>query len=298
MTMNGNAITMAQDKLQLDSNLQNFTWLGPKDENGNQQAIKLIDCDFDTLQRFYKHCKSMIGSSDTSHLGRDVLAKNIQKAILYCKAELLVRMFERTPEEWGMSRNVLREQLCAAMQTTTRPASDVKITDAIEGLDNYYNDLDVDTVLTACMNTLGYVAVANKVTLNFIISLGVKPTKEEKKGILHKTAKGGGLVPIEDVIRELLNIRPQYNITQNAYGLTYAELENAYRFKQDSEDPEKFSNKKKYEDLSNDQLLLLANKLLPRLNARCNSQRKNWLDRIEIIQKIAHLKGWDVSHEI
>ena len=56
--------------------------------------------------------------------------------------------------------------------------------------------------------------------------------------------------------------------------------------------------KDKYSNLTSDQLRLLSNKILYRFQDQCETQAKQWQDKINEILKIAEMKGWDVTRNI
>ena len=51
----------------------------------------------------------------------------------------------------------------------------------------------------------------------------------------------------------------------------------------------------KYSNLTSEQLKLLSNKILYRFQIQCEEQAKQWLTKIDEINKVAADKGWDVT---
>ena len=67
MTVLGDAIAKQREEQANDIN--NFVWKGPKDKNGIQEEIKLVDADFYQLQRFYNHCMDLLHNKDRKNPG-------------------------------------------------------------------------------------------------------------------------------------------------------------------------------------------------------------------------------------
>ena len=73
-------MTLLKERLQeaiasKKMDVNNFIWKGAKKEvNGNlvQEEIKLINASPEQLEKFYKHCKSMLYNTDKENPGRYV----------------------------------------------------------------------------------------------------------------------------------------------------------------------------------------------------------------------------------
>ena len=94
-------MTVLGDKLQaaLNANsINNYTWKGPKGPNGVQEEIKLKDCSYDQLHKFYMHCTQMLYNNDSKNPGRRVLMDIVQNQIQRCRAELLIRYLRKEKE--------------------------------------------------------------------------------------------------------------------------------------------------------------------------------------------------------
>lgn len=53
--------------------------------------------------------------------------------------------------------------------------------------------------------------------------------------------------------------------------------------------------KNKYSSYTSEQLTVLANKILYRLQLQCEEQANQWLEKANEIAKVANVKGWDVT---
>ena len=56
--------------------------------------------------------------------------------------------------------------------------------------------------------------------------------------------------------------------------------------------------KDKYSNLTSDQLRLLSNKILYRFQDQCETQAKQWQDKIKELLLVAEKKGWDITRNI
>lgn len=80
-------MTVMEDKLREALNakandINTYVWKGPK-VNGVQEEIRLVDADFNQLQKFYNHCNEMLYNKDSKYPGRltllDIVQNQIQK---------------------------------------------------------------------------------------------------------------------------------------------------------------------------------------------------------------------------
>ena len=77
--------------------VNNFIWKGPKREIAGmrvQSEVKLMEATPEQLQDFYKHCISMLYSTDKQNPGRYVLKDIVKDQINKCNAELCLRWLE------------------------------------------------------------------------------------------------------------------------------------------------------------------------------------------------------------
>ena len=69
-------MTVLGDKLQEAlnaNNVNNYVWKGPKGPNGVQEEVKLMDCSYEQLSKFYQHCMQMLYNTDSKNPGRRTL---------------------------------------------------------------------------------------------------------------------------------------------------------------------------------------------------------------------------------
>ena len=286
MTVLGDKLREALNDKANDVN--SYVWKGPK-VNGVQEEIKLVDADYDQLKRFYNHCEQMLYNSDTKNPGRLTLLDIVSDQIKRCRAERLIR--------WGRAEK---------KKTKTRGFEDLRITiknnkeiltnetikvypigNILNGIPVEFREVPVSLVMDACLDSLGLFDNSH-LTLNFIVKMGLWFTQQEmQKDLYRKDPVTGKAVNRLLVVSKELRLNPSISLKICDTGLSYAEFRSMCRLKRD-----------KYANLTSDQLRLLSSKVLYRFQNQCESQAKQWKDKMEEIKKVAELKGWDITRNI
>ena len=183
-------MTVLGDKLQEAlnaNNVNNYVWKGPKGPNGVQEEIKLKDCSYEQLVKFYEHCMQMLYNTDSKNPGRRTLVTIVQGQIQRCRAELLIRYLrkerEYTPQRCledlrgvrANNRNILTDEAIK-----TYPIGNV-----INGLPIEFNEIPFELVMDACLDNLGVIDISH-LTLNFIVKLGLYFTQQEMQQPVNK----------------------------------------------------------------------------------------------------------------
>lgn len=293
MTVLGDTITKQLEEKANDIN--SFVWKGPKDKDGYQEEIRLVDADFYQLQRFYNHCMEMLHNKDRKNPGRLTLLDIVRDQIQRCRAELLVRWL-RSEKQYTATNCLedLRNIISNNRDTYTQEAIKTKrISEVMNGLPLEFERIPISLVMDACLDSLG-ICDTSHVTLNFIVKMGLwfapqemqKPLKDG--GLYEKDLATGKTMNRLDVISKNLRIPEgiQLRIDKNT-GLSFAEFRSMYKLKKD-----------KYSNLTSDQLRLLSNKILYRFQDQCEAQARQWQEKIEEIIRVAESKGWDVTRNI
>lgn len=293
MTVLRDTITKQLEEKANDIN--SFVWKGPKDKDGYQEEIRLVDADFYQLQRFYNHCMEMLHNKDRKNPGRLTLLDIVRDQIQRCRAELLIRWL-RSEKQYTATNCLedLRNIISNNRDTYTQEAIKTKrISEVMNGLPLEFERIPISLVMDACLDSLG-ICDTSHVTLNFIVKMGLWFTPQE----MQKPLKDGGLYEKDlatgktmnrlDVISKNLRIPEgiQLRIDKNT-GLSFAEFRSMYKLKKD-----------KYSNLTSDQLRLLSNKILYRFQDQCEAQARQWQEKIEEIIRVAESKGWDVTRNI
>lgn len=285
MTVLGDKLQAAMSKKASD--ITTYVWKGPK-VNGEQQEILMIDASFDQLKQWYRHCQQMLYNEDSKNPGRVTLLEIVQDQISRCRAELLVRWL-MSEKQYSNTRCLedLRKLISNNKDTLTPEAiKSFPISKVMDGLPIDYQQVPVKLVMDACLDLLG-IFDNSHITLNLILKMGLWFTpREMQKDLYRKDPETGKARNRLDVVKEELRIslRPNQYLRICDTGLSYTEFKAIYMLQRD-----------KYSNLTSEQLKLLSNKILYRFQIQCEEQAKQWLTKIDEINKVAADKGWDVT---
>ena len=285
MTVLGDKLQAAMSKKASD--ITTYVWKGPK-INGEQQEILMIDASFDQLKQWYRHCQQMLYNEDSKNPGRVTLLEIVQDQISRCRAELLIRWL-MAEKQYSNTRCLedLRKLISNNKNTLTPEAiKSFPISKVMDGLPIDYQQVPVKLVMDACLDLLG-IFDNSHIALNFILKMGLWFTpREMQKDLYRKDPETGKARNRLDVVKEELRIslRPNQYLRICDTGLSYTEFKAIYMLQRD-----------KYSNLTSEQLKLLSNKILYRFQIQCEEQAKQWLTKIDEINKVAADKGWDVT---
>ena len=282
---------MLRDKLTEAINARNndvktFVWKLARKQDGTQEEIRLMDATPEQLNKFYKHCDSMLNSTDKLNPGRKVLLGIINEQREKCNVEMFLRKLETgaiCADGKGYPRYLYLQDLRAFIDAHRDqfPANELKnisIATCTSGLPREFERISIDSVLSACLDTLGY--FDNKhITFSFILNLGVYLTPAEMKEFTEMDKDGNTISKLE-VIKERLNINPSVRLTVKSSGLNFTELRAMIGLRP-----------KKYSELTTDQLATLRNKVLFRLENEVMFHIEQWEERIRQIELVAQARG-------
>ena len=283
-------MTVLGDKLQeaLDikkEDINSYVWKGPR-VNGVQEEFKLIDADYDTLKKWYNRCITMLNNTDVHTPGRLVLVNIIDDQIARCRAELLMRWLRKEKQYTNIKCLQDLRQIIANNKEILTPETikTYPICEVMSGLPIEFQTVSVGNVLDACMDLLG-VFDCSHVTRNFIVKMGLWFTPQELQNELCQRDPNTGKPRNRlEVVREILKVDPAIRLRISETGLTFNEFKAIFNIQKD-----------KYSSYSSEQLNVLANKILYRLQNQCEEQAKQWQDKANEIAKVANIKGWDVT---
>lgn len=267
------------------NDVNGFIWKFARNENGEQESIKLIDASPEQLQSFYDHCNSMLYSNDKKNPGRYPLLEIIKEQRNCCSIELFLRKMKEGAYSNGesYSKYTYREIIGAHINNNRIlfPESEldkIPISRITGGLPKEFGKLSIKQVRLGCVDALGI--FDNKhLTFSFIVNLGIYLTPEERKEFIEKD-KDGNKRSVIEVLKERLNLKPFINLHIKPSGLSYKELRAMLTLRP-----------KKYADLTTDQLTTLRNKVLFRLEQEVNNHIDAWEERIRQIELVAKAKG-------
>lgn len=275
-----------------ENDVNSFVWKFSKKDN--KADIKLMDATPEQLREFRNHCISMLTSKDKRSPGRYTLLDIIADYRRKCNIELLLRYMENGnnfTDGRSYPRHMYYQELSKLVDNEGNPIpedqlNNISISVVTPGLPREFDELSIQMVKDGCIDKLGCPSFRH-ITYSFIYELGVYPTPEESKALIEKDETGKKRNKI-DVLKERLFIRKEQPIKIKQTGLNCYELDTILKLKQIS----KFSPKK-YSSLSNDELLILRNKLLFRLEQKIKNETEIWKTKLDQIDKVCQAR--DIS---
>lgn len=284
-------MTVMKDKLMeaieaKNNDIKSFVWKFPRKQDGTQDEIHLINASPEQLNQFYKHCYSMLNSTDKLNPGRYVLLNIIKEQRLKCNVELYLRKLESgeiCADKKPYPRHLYLQDIRSFMDNHKKdfPADkldSISIASCTNGLPREFERISINEVLDACLDQLGL--FDNKhITFSFILNLGVYLTLNELREFDEKDKDGNTRSKLE-VIKERLNIKNTVRLTVKPTGLNYTELRAMVNLRP-----------KKYSELTTDQLITLRNKVLFRLENEVQYHARQWEERMRQIVLVADKRG-------
>lgn len=264
------------------NDIKSFVWKLARKADGTQEEIRLVDATPEQLNRFYKHCQSMLYSNDKLNPGRYVLLNIIEEQRKKCNVEIFLRKLESgsiCADGQPYPRHLYIQDLRAYMNAhkSEFPSNELKnisIASCTGGLPREFERISIEEVLDGGLDQLGY--FDNKhITFSFILNMGVYLTPAEMKEFDEKDKDGNTRSKLE-VIKEHLNIKNTVRLTVKPTGLNYSELRAMVTLKP-----------KKYSELTTDQLTVLRNKVLFRLENEVLFHIDQWEERMRQLKLVA-----------
>ena len=123
------------------------------------------------------------------------------------------------------------------------------------------------------------------INISFILSLGVYLTPQEMQELTEKDKDGNTRSRLE-VIKERLKINPKLHLTVKSTGLNFNELRAIITLKA-----------KKYSELTTDQLTVLRNKVLFKLEDKVKHHIEQWEERTKQLEKVCKVRGIELEKE-
>lgn len=275
-----------------NNDTKSFIWKFARKSDGVQEEARLVDVTPEQLNTFYKHCNSMLYSEDKLNPGRYVLLNIIEDQRRKCNVELFLRKLESgslCADGKPYPRYLYLQDIRSYMNANksnfpTEELDDISIAAVTKGLPREFERISIAEVIDACLDRLG--TFDNKhITFSFILNMGIYLTPAEMKEFDEKDKDGNTRSKLE-VIKERLNIKPTVRLTVKPTGLNFSELRAMVNLKS-----------KKYSDLTTDQLTVLRNKVLFRLEDEVQFHIKSWEERIRQIKLVAQERGIELSNE-
>lgn len=273
MTEFGDALKTAIDKKANDIN--QFVW---KYQNGKE--MRLLDMCENELQSCYTHICEMLYNPHQYKVGKLMIKHNIQKAYDNCNAELLLRYLL-----YEINVDVLKSNKDVA-DLISNSQGDLKesVKTLFTGLPPVFEKVTKEFLLNACCGQLD-VLNTKMISSEFIISLGIWLTADEKKDLTEYT-EDGVLRKWLDVIKERL-ILPEIRLRIDPKGLSYNEFKNMMRL----------GDCPKYSSLPTSTLTLLRDKILLLLDNKINYHINKWLKLKSQVEEVAEYKKFNLKNK-
>lgn len=266
-----------------NNDISSFVWLFAK-QGHDQKSIRLVDATEEQLKSFYKHCNAMLYNNSKRNPGKYVLLDLVREQRDKCNIELFIRKIETgvlCADGKGIPRFVLCQNILDFRKKnleyfTTHDFESSPIRLVISKLPREYENLSIGSVMEACLNQLG--TFTNRhINTKFIFSLGIQLTPKE---MVEFTPKAGDNRTRMDIVKEKLGVKKSIMLEITSKGLSFSEFRAITSLHMDT-----------YDHLSTDQLTVLRNKVLLRLEAKLLLDATNWKNRLNEIIKVAKAKN-------
>lgn len=273
-----------------DNDIKSFVWKFARQSDGSQPEIKLIDATPEQLKTFYAHCQSMLYSTDKINPGRYVLLNIIREQREKCNVELFMRKMElgsisadgKGYPKFMYWQNILDFKKKNAEYFTNHSFEDSPISIFTGKLPREFENISIGSVMDSCLDQMGN--FDNKhITFSFILNMGVCLTPDEMKEFNEKDSEGNKRSKLE-LIKERLNIKNTVKLTVKPGGLNFSELRAMVNLRN-----------KKYSELTTEQLTVLRNKVLFRLENEVMYHASQWEKKLDEIEKVAKFRGIELS---
>lgn len=268
-----------------NNDVNSFVWKLARNTKGTQEEIRLMDATPEQLNQFYTHCNSMLYNTNKNNPGRYTLLELIKEQREKCTVELFLRKLKDGSLTNGESypRHLYCQDILACIKQNKdlfpqNKLKEISIAAITNGLPKEFERLSIDSVINGCLDSLGIIDVKH-ITFSFILNLGIYLTPDEIKEFTEKDAEGNKRKVLE-VVKERLGINPKVMLTIKPSGLNFTELRAMLTLRS-----------KKYSELTTDQLTVLRNKVLFRLEQEINYHIESWEERIRQIKLVAKARN-------
>lgn len=276
------------------NDINNFVWKGKKKKVNKefvQDEIKLVDATPEQLQTFYNHCITMLYNNDKKNPGRKVLLDIIKEQRANCNVELFLKYLAVGDETTGR-KPYPRFSYFQALKTflennkeslpkeswTTTPIT------LITNVPAEFSTITIDQVYKGCLDSLGIFSKKH-LTTTFITKIGLWFTQQEMKDLTEKDEETGKIMDRLDVVKMRLGLRDNITLRIDQNGLSYKEFRAMINL-----------NSCKYSELTINQLTILRDKILFKLEEEIYFHISQWEERINQIKKVAEARQINLKY--
>lgn len=286
MTVLADKLTEALEAKKNDVN--SFIWKYGKVRSGKsvtQEQIKLMDASEEELNRFNLHCYTMLYNKDKKHPGRYTLLDLIREQRSCCNVELFLRYMAAGDELTGR-KPYPRFSYFQALKTFLKNNEEYLPKDkwnttpitVITDVPAEFSEITIQQVYQGCLDSLG-IFDKKHLTLSFIAKIGLWFSDKEMKD-LEERDENGKLINRLSVVKLRHNLKDDIHLHISQNGLSYKEFRAMLNLQS-----------KKYSELTTDQLTILRDKMLFRLEEEVNRHIDQWEDKIAQIEKVAEARN-------
>lgn len=295
-TILGEQLLKAQSVKNNDIN--SYVWKNARNNNNEQEEIRLVDASEEQLRKFYDHCMSMLYNEDHVKPGRKVLLDIINRQRLCCNAELFLRWLENTYDVSESRQRIPRakfmEMIRNFKQNNPEWPKDAPVSDMADGIPYEFRDLPLTYVIEGCIGRLGNFDKSH-ITLRFITTkLGLWFTPQEMSEFNQEAkkiiGKGHEITPSElnqlriDIVKTRCKIPNDVKvIVKDNKILNFKEFRALIMLQS-----------KNYSRLTNDQLVILRDKGLFVLEEEVHKHIEQWENIISQLKAVAKYKGFEL----
>lgn len=259
---------------------EEFVWKGEKRKEGDkfvQDSVRFVDMTNEELQKCYNHCNKMLYNEDPKNPGRYKVLIEVKDQIDKCNRELMLRYFENSYMR-NNRQETRREDLYLILRELKNNNPQIEdwtnlpLSKFTSNLPSEFNKVSVDDTVDACLDYLGSLDKSH-LTMTFIAKMGLWFTKAEEIEL-----KAGSNLERLKLAKEKLHLPQRLNLRFSDKGLSYHEMKAMLSL----------PKRQRYKDMTNEQLSVLRNKILPRYQKEIDTHIYNWntlKKQIEIVAK-------------
>lgn len=285
-------MTILADKLKeaLDAknnDVNSFVWKGKKHKINKeivQEEIKLMDATPEQLQSFYNHCYTMLYNKDKKDPGRVVLLDIIKEQRENCNAELFLKYLstgdvDRKPLPRFSYFQALKTFLDNNKEALPKESWLTTPITIITNVPVEFENLSIERVYKACLDSIG-IFDRKHLTNSFIMKMGLWFTSQEMKDLSEKDENGKPIDRLQ-VVKTRLELKDSVakSMYINQNGLSYKEFRAMMNLRS-----------KKYSELTTDQLTILRDKILFKLEEEVQYHIYQWETRMKQIKKVCEVR--------
>lgn len=276
MTDFGDTLNRAieEGKERAKTDINNLVW---KYKNGTSK--RLMDMDYDELQKCYSHCNSMLNSHTKNVPGKKVIKQIINRTYENVNAELFIRylLHELNLDVFKTNKDLF--DFIIAQKASLGVKDSDYVTTIFNGVPTIFKKVTIDRLLSACFDKLD--ALNRKIISDkFIVSQGIWLTNEEKEELTE--FENGKQRDFMEVIKERLILNNNLKLRIDRKGLSYNEFRSLVKLDQYP----------KISSLPTVTLKLLRDKILLLLDYDVEYHIAKWENLIANIEKVAEKKDF------